>query len=63
MLEYVKEVLSKVSFSRNLFEKELSKSLKNLVPEDIQSLKDWCIINFSDTYLEEIERIFNNFNF
>lgn len=56
MLEYVKVILSKVSFDKNLFEKELLKGLKTLVKEEAEELKAWCYMNFSSDY----RRILNN---
>jgi len=41
MLEYVKTVLVKVSFSKNLFRKEYRKSLSWLSKSESQELKDW----------------------
>ncbi len=61
MLDYAKEILTKVSFSRTLFEKELFKAAKALARDELVQLRDWCYTNFSDVYLEELERFFNNF--
>ncbi len=47
MLEYFKTVLSKVSFDKRLFEKELQKALKSLVPEEVKQLRDWCYARFA----------------
>ncbi|RKR07911.1 hypothetical protein CLV91_2672 [Maribacter vaceletii] len=41
MLEYTKTVLKKVSFDSVLFCKELKKSLRILLPEEIEELKKW----------------------
>lgn len=41
MLEYVKTVLAKVSFSKNLFRKEYKKSFSWLSKSESQELKDW----------------------
>lgn len=46
MLEYFKTILSKVSFDKRLFEKELRKAIKTLVPKEVQQLRDWCYENF-----------------
>ena len=46
MLEYVKMILEKVSFDRSLFEKELMKGLRQLVPNEIKLLKEWCYIRY-----------------
>ncbi len=47
MIEYVKTVLSKVSFDKNLFEKELLKALVLLLPNEIIELRKWCISTYS----------------
>ncbi len=41
MLEYTKTVLKKVSFDTKLFCKELQKAISNLLPDEIEELKDW----------------------
>lgn len=41
MFEYTKTVLKKVSFSVDLFRKELEKALQRLLPYEIQELKIW----------------------
>ncbi len=48
MLEYFKTVLSKVSFDKKLFEKELRKALESLIPEEISQLREWCYARFSE---------------
>ena len=50
MLEYVKLILEKVSFDRKLFEKELQKGLKQLVPAEVKQLKEWCYKKFGTVY-------------
>ncbi len=50
MLEYVKIILSKVSFDKVLFEKELLKGIQNLVKEEAEELKTWCYNNFTADY-------------
>ena len=47
MLELSKQVLSKVSFDRNLFYKELKKSISWLKSEDVVILKIWCLSTFA----------------
>ena len=59
MLDYVKIILQKVSFNEYLFEKELGKSLKNLLREDVLELKKWCYEHFSDSYLQILNQYFN----
>jgi len=61
MLEYVKNILTKVSFDKHLFEKELFKSAKSLMPDELLQLREWCYSNFTNEYLEAVERFFNNF--
>lgn len=58
MLEYTKLILSKVSFSRELFGKELRKSIKWLKKEEIVVLQAWCIITFGDRYSDVIQETF-----
>ena len=41
MFEYSKTVLKKVSFSSDLFYKELEKALKRLLPHEISELTIW----------------------
>jgi len=41
MFEYSKTVLKKVSFSYDLFCKELEKALKRLLPHEISELTIW----------------------
>jgi DNA replication protein DnaD len=41
MFEYTKTVLKKVSFSTELFCKELEKALERLLPYEIDELKIW----------------------
>ena len=58
MLEYVKTVLTKVSFDKRLFEKELKKAIKALVDEEINILRAWCYQNFSNHYDLILNRCF-----
>jgi hypothetical protein len=58
MLEYVKLILSKVSFDKILFEKELTKSLKMLKRDELLELKQWCHERFSDIHLLIVNRVF-----
>lgn len=50
MLEYFKTILKKVSFDRFLFEKELRKALKTLLPTEVTVFRDWCYLHFSSKY-------------
>lgn len=58
MLEYFKTILSKVSFDRHLFEKELKKAIQALVPEELEKLRDWCYRKFSHLYHSVLQRCF-----
>jgi hypothetical protein len=46
MLSYVKTILTRVSFSAVLFEKELRKAIVVLVAEEVEELKTWCYQQF-----------------
>lgn len=58
MLKYTKEILTKVSFDAQLFEKELKKAIKLLVPGEINELKQWCLEKFGKLYSVLINRTF-----
>lgn len=58
MLEYVKSILSKVSFHKELFEKELKKAIKMLVPHEVSELKNWCYSKFGSSYEPVLNRCF-----
>ncbi|MEY3399081.1 MAG: hypothetical protein RL220_1675 [Bacteroidota bacterium] len=55
MLDFCKEVLTKVSFDRALFRKELKKAIRWLKMEvELVQLKNWCLENFGSKYREII---------
>jgi len=58
MLNYTKLILRKVSFSRELFGKELRKSIKWLKKDEILLLQAWCVISFGDIYGDVIQETF-----
>ena len=59
MLEYFKTILSKVSFDRKLFEKELKKAIRSLVKkEELRDLKQWCYEKFGHIYGNVLEEQF-----
>ena len=60
MLEFCKSVLSKVSFDRALFAKELKKSVRWLKKSEIQNLKDWCLNRYGEVYADVILSTFSN---
>ena len=59
MLEYIKMILLKVSFDKKLFEKELRKAFKVLIPEELKQLKQWCYEKFSEMYLFVLNKVFS----
>ena len=50
MLEYTKTILNKVAFDRMLFEKELNKALRHLMPHELEELSHWCNVRFGRKY-------------
>jgi hypothetical protein len=58
MLEYIKIILQKVSFDRRLFEKELRKAIRMLMPDEVKRLKNWCYERFSAVHLAILNRCF-----
>ena len=58
MLEFSKKILSKVSFDKNLFKKELSKSIKWLNKKEVLTLKIWALTTFSQ-YKSTILKVFD----
>tara|TARA_Y100000385_G_C12838921_1_gene527900 strand:- start:274 stop:459 length:186 start_codon:yes stop_codon:yes gene_type:complete len=58
MLEFSKKVLSKVSFDKDLFIKELSKSIKWISKKEVSSLKIWTLATFSQ-YKNTILKVFD----
>ncbi|GAB1403836.1 MAG: hypothetical protein PHX54_05030 [Lentimicrobiaceae bacterium] len=59
MLEYSKMILQKVSFSPELFRKELFKSLTGLKNEEALMLQMWCLLTFKEQYKEIIGEAFS----
>lgn len=58
MLNYVKTVLTKVSFDALLFEKELRKAIKVLVADELKDLKMWCYTRFGTQHEAILNRCF-----
>lgn len=50
MLEYAKIILPKVSFSKDLFVKELNKCISWVEKDQIRELYAWCNENFKEIY-------------
>ena len=61
MFEYTKQILTKVSFDRNLFRKELIKSIQLLKREERRLLKVWCVATFA-IYSDVIVDVFRKFS-
>jgi hypothetical protein len=58
MLDYVKMILLKVSFSKALFEKELRKALNMILPAEVLDFRRWCYQQFSRIYRRVLKRVF-----
>lgn len=58
MLNYVKTVLTKVSFDALLFEKELRKAIRMLIADELSELRNWCYSRFSGEYEAILNRCF-----
>lgn len=58
MLEYAKVILPKVSFSKELFRKELNKCIHWVEPEQIRELYTWCLENFNEMYPDVLAEAF-----
>jgi hypothetical protein len=54
MLELSKKILTKVSFDKSLFRKELTKAHNLLVVEEKVMLKFWCLATFGFQYRDII---------
>jgi hypothetical protein len=61
MYEYTKQILTKVSFDRNLFRKELIKALRILKRDERRLLKIWCVATFA-TYSDVVLDVFRKFS-
>ncbi|HLV52603.1 MAG TPA: hypothetical protein VKY29_01190 [Cryomorphaceae bacterium] len=59
MVELSKHVLQKVSFDRELFKKELRKSLRWIKPEERVPFKAWCMATFGSIYHDVIADVFD----
>lgn len=58
MLNYVKTVLTKVSFDALLFEKELRKAMAMLIADEVKELKAWCYSTFGRQHEAILNRCF-----
>ncbi len=60
MLEYAKIILPKVSFSKDLFRKELNKCINWVEPEQVGELYTWCFQHFNQKYPEILAEAFGD---
>jgi hypothetical protein len=58
MLDYIKFILEKVSFDGHLFEKELRKSMNDLIGDEYNELKAWCFEHFGKKHEAVLQRCF-----
>jgi hypothetical protein len=59
MLELSKNILKKVSFDLNLFQKELKKALTWIEnSDDFAKFKDWCLNEFGQSHKLILQKIF-----
>ena len=58
MLDYMKMILTKVSFNRALFEKELRKALNVITPVELPDFRTWCYRQFARLYRRVLKRVF-----
>lgn len=59
MFEYAKEILPKVSFSKELFRKELNKCISWVEPKQVHKLYNWCFENFNEIYPDILAEAFS----
>lgn len=57
-MEYAKVILPKVSFSKDLFRKELNKCINWVEPDQRMELYRWCYENFNDLYPDVLAKAF-----
>lgn len=58
MLDLCKEILTKVSFDKVLFQKELLKALKWLKSDEIDGFREWCMKTFEKKHPEILRTAF-----
>jgi len=61
MFEYTKQILTKVSFDKTLFKKELTKSVQFLKKDERRLLKIWCVATFA-AYHSIVIDVFRKFS-
>ncbi|NLB25969.1 MAG: hypothetical protein GX820_04670 [Bacteroidales bacterium] len=60
MLDYAKVILPKVSFSEQLFKKELIKCINWLEPSEVKKLREWCFLTFKEIYPDLLKEVFSS---
>ena len=60
MLELSKTILSRISFDKILFKKELGKALKWVKPHEKLILKVWVLAQFGHMYKDVIVEVFES---
>lgn len=60
MLAYYKQVIDKVSFSAYLFEKEMRKAVRAILPDDIEEFRNWAFEKYDLLYRSILEKIFGS---
>ena len=60
MLDLSKQILTKVSFDKSLFRKELIKAYQLLVWDEKVMLKFWCLSTFGYLYRDVIIEVCRN---
>ena len=60
MFEYSKQILTKVSFDRTLFKKELKKAIQWLKSDERKMLMLWCVATFGNKYGDVITSAFRH---
>jgi len=57
-MEYAKVILPKVSFSKDLFRKELNKCINWVGPDQKMELYQWCFREFNNLYPDVLAEAF-----
>jgi hypothetical protein len=60
MFEYSKQILTKVSFDKKLFYKELTKAISWLKKDERKMLMVWCLATFGNKYGDVISQAFRH---
>lgn len=53
-------ILDKVSFDSSLYQKKLTKAVKQVHPSEMPCFKSWRLKTFDHKYKKELTRIFEN---